>query len=101
MKDVEQGIRDEACIADSLSRCCLYERLNTYKINVSRLSVEETVKKIIAYTSSTFHVSFKGNFWSKNKGQVPFQEIPLNKPFQWGTEQWYAFGAYISRRHCS
>mgnify|MGYP003287246760 CR=1 FL=1 len=95
MKDVEQGIRDEACIADSLSRCCLYERLNTYKIDVSRLSVEETVKKIIAYASSTFHVSFKGNFWSKIRGEAPFQEIPLNKPFQWGTEQWHAFGAYI------
>lgn len=45
-RDVKAGIRGEDVIARSLERLPLYERLDTVKVDVSRLSPEETAVKI-------------------------------------------------------
>lgn len=46
-KDVDEGIRGEDVIARSLSRLCLYEELNTVKIDVSDISTEQAADLVI------------------------------------------------------
>ena len=47
-KDIDQGIRTEDVLTRSLARIKLYEKLDTIKIDVSNLSVDEVVAKICA-----------------------------------------------------
>mgnify|MGYP006072341309 FL=1 len=46
-KDVDSGIRAKDVIARSLARIPLYEKLNTVKIDVSRLTPEQAAAEII------------------------------------------------------
>ena len=45
--DIERGIREEAVIERSLSRIRCYNTLSTVKIDVTNLSLEQIVEKII------------------------------------------------------
>ena len=45
--DIERGIREEAVIERSLSRLRCYDTLSTVKIDVTNLSLEQIVEKII------------------------------------------------------
>ena len=47
-KDINQGIRTEDVLTRSLARIKLYEKLDTIKIDVSNLSVDEVAAKICA-----------------------------------------------------
>ena len=47
-KDIDQGIRTEDVLTRSLARIKLYEKLDTIKIDVSNLSVDEVAAKICA-----------------------------------------------------
>lgn len=46
-KDVEDGIRTEDVIHRSIERIPLYEKLNTYKVNVSKINAEQAADFII------------------------------------------------------
>ena len=46
-KDVDAGIRTEDVIGRSIERIHLYEKLNTYKVDVSRISPEQVADFII------------------------------------------------------
>ena len=45
-KDINAGIRDNEAIIRSLQRIPLYSQLNTIKIDVSQLSIEQTTEQI-------------------------------------------------------
>ncbi len=47
MKDVKSGLREENVIARSLERLPLYEKLDTYKIDTSFLTEEQTAECIL------------------------------------------------------
>ena len=46
-KDIDQGIRKPDVLARSVERLEMYQKLNTYKIDVSNKTIEEVVKEII------------------------------------------------------
>ena len=46
-KDINQGIRKPDVLARSVERLEMYQKLNTYKIDVSNKKIEEIVKEII------------------------------------------------------
>ena len=46
-KDINQGIRKPDVLARSVERLEMYQKLNTYKIDVSNKTIEEVVKEII------------------------------------------------------
>ena len=46
-KDIDQGIRKPDVLARSVERLEMYQKLNTYKIDVSNKTIEEIVKEII------------------------------------------------------
>ena len=46
-KDIDQGIRKPDVLARSVERLEMYQKLNTYKIDVSNKKIEEIVKEII------------------------------------------------------
>ena len=46
-KDINQGIRKPDILARSVERLEMYQKLNTYKIDVSNKTIEEIVKEII------------------------------------------------------
>ena len=46
-KDIDQGIRKPDALARSVERLEMYQKLNTYKIDVSNKTIEEIVKEII------------------------------------------------------
>lgn len=46
-KDINQGIRKPDVLACSVERLEMYQKLNTYKIDVSNKTIEEIVKEII------------------------------------------------------
>ncbi|WP_027399794.1 AAA family ATPase [Anaerovorax odorimutans] len=46
-KDVDAGIRTEDVITRSIERIPLYEKLNTYKVNVSKINIEQAADYII------------------------------------------------------
>ncbi|MPM97312.1 hypothetical protein SDC9_144485 [bioreactor metagenome] len=46
-KDVDAGIRTEDVICRSVERLPLYEKLNTYKVNVSKINSEQAADFII------------------------------------------------------
>ena len=46
-KDIDQGIRKPDVFARSVERLEMYQKLNTYKIDVSNKKIEEIVKEII------------------------------------------------------
>ena len=46
-KDINQGIRKPDVLARSVERLEMYQKLNTYKIDVSNKTIEEIVKEII------------------------------------------------------
>ena len=46
-KEVDQGIRKPDVLARSVERLEMYQKLNTYKIDVSNKTIEEIVKEII------------------------------------------------------
>ena len=46
-KDINQGIRKPDALARSVERLEMYQKLNTYKIDVSNKTIEEIVKEII------------------------------------------------------
>lgn len=46
-KDIDQGTRKPDVLARSVERLEMYQKLNTYKIDVSNKTIEEIVKEII------------------------------------------------------
>ena len=46
-KDIDRGIRKPDVLARSVERLEMYQKLNTYKIDVSNKKIEEIVKEII------------------------------------------------------
>lgn len=46
-KDIDQGIRKPDVLARSVERIEMYQKLNTYKIDVSNKTIEEVVEEII------------------------------------------------------
>ena len=46
-KDIDRGIRKPDVLARSVERLEMYQKLNTYKIDVSNKTIEEIVKEII------------------------------------------------------
>ena len=46
-KDIDQGIRKPDVLARSVERLEMYQKLNTYKIDVSNKIIEQVVKEII------------------------------------------------------
>jgi len=53
-KDVDAGIRTEDVIRRSIERIPLYEKLNTYKVDVSKIIPEQAADLIIEF------IKFKG-----------------------------------------
>ncbi len=53
LKDISKGIRDEESLERSIERIPLYFKMDTLKIDVSDLTVEETVEKIKGVLFST------------------------------------------------
>lgn len=51
--DIAAGLRTQDDLARSLARLPLYERLFTHKLNVSRLTPEETAEQILALCKSS------------------------------------------------
>lgn len=47
-RDVEAGLRDADSVRRSLERLPLYERMDTVKLDVSGITVEETAEKLAA-----------------------------------------------------
>lgn len=46
-KDIDQGIRKPDVLVRSVERLEMYQKLNTYKIDVSDKSIEQVVEEII------------------------------------------------------
>lgn len=46
-KDVDAGTRTEDVISRSIERISLYEKLNTYKVDVSKINIEQAADLII------------------------------------------------------
>ena len=55
--DIQKGLRDEQALENSLSYLPLYDALSTLKVDVTGLTPQQSVEKILALTGEAGHTS--------------------------------------------